>query len=189
MLPPSPLARQVYLGLVRALIDRVRNAGRTELTPDESEALFACLHMFVAPIPAPADQVDYYENNVPMAIHVRQDPKFGPYVCFGIGGRQALLSSNDDGVDLPPLNGYLARQLIQRSTLWRRALSRQLSQAAFESMQEVLERISDLICCIPDLHTLDIDYVFFRGSQLLACSFCLRLIEYPVARLPRVPGT
>src|SRR3546814_1897554 len=56
ILPPEPLARQVDLGRVRALIDRVRNAGRTELTPDESEALFACFHIFVAPIPAPADQ-------------------------------------------------------------------------------------------------------------------------------------
>src|SRR3546814_16584550 len=55
-------------------------------------------------------------------------------------------------------------------------------------MQEVLERISDLICDIPDLHTLDIDNVFVRGSQLWACSICLRLTESPAARLPQVTG-
>src|SRR5690606_20433076 len=75
----------------------------------------------------------------PMAIRVRRDPNFGPVIQFGAGGPDALLSAGSDrGRDLPPLNGFLARQLIERSRAWQRVLASQLSGAAAEALQLAL---------------------------------------------------
>jgi acetyltransferase len=188
ILPPEPLALPANVTRARALVAEARRSGRHDLTPEQISELFACFHIPVVHDAMPLRQPDFYENRAPMAIGVHQDPKFGPFVGFGIGGHQSLLSARDDGIDLPPLNGYLARQLVQRSTLWHRALSRELSHVAFEMLQEALERISDLVCDIPELDVLEIDNLFVRGSQLWAGSVTLRLGDTVPGGSPQATG-
>src|SRR3546814_1691000 len=76
-----------------------------------------------------------------MAINVQRDNKFGSYIMFGSGVRNALISGSYRAVELPPLNRYLARKLVQRSNLWPRALSRQLTPGVFEALLDSMERI------------------------------------------------
>src|SRR3546814_15313582 len=71
---------------------------------------------------------------------------FGPVIQFGAGGPDAVLASGTDrGMDLPPLNGFLASQLIERSRAWRRVLAPQISGAATEAVQQALVQVSELI--------------------------------------------
>src|SRR5690606_8009283 len=97
------------------------------------------------------------EDNLPMAIRVRRDDKFGPYITFGSGGQDALISMSHKALEVPPLNRYLARQLVQRSTLWRRALSKRMLPVTHEQLLEALERISQLVSEMPNILTLTID--------------------------------
>ncbi|NLZ12430.1 MAG: GNAT family N-acetyltransferase, partial [Alcaligenaceae bacterium] len=94
------------------------------------------------------------------------------------------ISARDRAIELPPLNGYLARQLVERSVLWRRVLKQQLSPAAYETLQEVLERISDLVCELPELEHLLVDPIWAGDVRLFAQSVLVELKSSDLVGLP-----
>lgn len=186
MLPPEPLSQPPRLEQARALIRQVQIQRRQELTVAECEELLACFYVPVQYIADVFGSGVLDDDSLPMAIRVRRDSRFGPFIVFGSGGKNALVSGSYRAVELPPLNNYLARQLVQRSSLWRRALAQQMTPAAFELLRETLERISDLICELPEVESLNIDplyagepllhlgaYVFLLVST--PCWFCLKI--------------
>jgi len=128
------------------------------------------------------------EDDLPMSIRVRRDDKFGPYITFGSGGQDALLSTSYKALELPPLNRYLARQLVQRSTLWRRVLSREMLPEAYEILIESLERISQLVCEMPNVLTLTIDPILVQDAHLLALGMRVELDAEPMAVPPEISG-
>ncbi|HEU0230780.1 MAG TPA: GNAT family N-acetyltransferase [Burkholderiaceae bacterium] len=188
ILPPEPLGLPVRSDRARAVLEGVRADGRRDLTPSECQDLFACFHVPITLRSGPGEDDGHGENTVPMAIRVRRDPRFGPFVVFGVGGSQAVLSAGDEGVELPPLNGHLARQLVRRSALWRRVLSRELGVAACESLQEALERISDMVCDLPDMEDLEIDMLFAHGARLLTSRVTLSLTSAIESAAPQTTG-
>src|SRR5690606_27979742 len=155
MLPPEPLGRPPRLDQARALVGRAQSERRASLSPDECRQLLGCFHV---PLQYSAADIACDDDlSWPMAIRVQRDSKFGPYIMFGSGGQPGLIANVHEAVELPPLNSYLARKLVLRSSLWNRVLSRQLSSAAFESLLDVLERISELASELPGLDSLLID--------------------------------
>ena len=76
---------------------------------------------------------------------VTDDP-FGPVIVFGAGGIMIELL-NDRAMELPPLNKFLARRLIDRSRVaetlgeWRGA-----SAVDMEALERVLLRVSEMAC-------------------------------------------
>jgi acetyltransferase len=87
---------------------------------------------------------------------VTDDP-FGPVIVFGAGGTMIELL-NDRAMELPPLNQYLARRLIERSRVaetlgdWRGA-----SAVDMDALEQVLLRVSEMICELPQLREMDIN--------------------------------
>ncbi|ODU57138.1 MAG: GNAT family N-acetyltransferase [Comamonadaceae bacterium SCN 68-20] len=87
---------------------------------------------------------------------VRDDP-FGPVITFGAGGTMIELIG-DRAMELPPLNQFLARRLIERSRVaqtlgeWRGANA--VDHAALE---QVLLRVSEMACALPQLREMDIN--------------------------------
>src|SRR5690606_28707371 len=114
ILPPEPLSREPDVEGARRLVSTAKRQGRLELTNDETQELLACFHVPVLPM----DEAP--EDAFAMAIRVRTDPKFGPCLSFGRGLEPYWRA--ETAVELPPLNGYLARQLIQRSGYWQNTL-------------------------------------------------------------------
>jgi acetyltransferase len=165
-LPPEMLSRPPRLDEARALINDAIMSGRSDLERSSCRWLLDCFHVPIRPDdqPVPADARDH----VPMAIHVRQDVRFGPYMQFGPGGDAARLASPHREIELPPLNNYLARQLIQRGKFWSRVLERDLSPAVFEQLRESLERISEIISELPGIRTLSIEPIWWDDTQLYA---------------------
>ena len=165
-LPPEMLNRPPRLDEARALLNDAIMSGRTELDRASCRWLLDCFHVPVRvedhPAPEPA------RRNVPMAIQVRQDAHFGPYLQFGPGGRPARLASPHREIELPPLNNYLARQLIQRGKFWSRVLEKELSPAVFEQLRETLERISEIVSALPGVRTLRIDPLWWDDTSLFA---------------------
>ncbi|MBK1684822.1 bifunctional acetate--CoA ligase family protein/GNAT family N-acetyltransferase [Rhodoferax fermentans] len=98
---------------------------------------------------------------------VTDDP-FGPVITFGAGGTMIELI-NDRAMELPPLNQFLARRLIERSRVadtlgaWRGARA-----ADVESLEQILLRVSEMVCELPQLREMDINPIIVDESGALA---------------------
>lgn len=188
-LPPEPLSRPPRLEEARALVRKAQIERRKALTTDECVRLFEC---FYIPIEYQSGTSEANglatEDSLPMAIRVHRDSRFGPFIVFGSGGQDALISASYRAVELPPLNNYLARQLVQRSSLWRRALSKQMTPDEFELLRETLERISELISELPELEHLVIDPLFAGQPLLQATGLSIEISAKTVLVLPESIG-
>jgi acetyltransferase len=98
---------------------------------------------------------------------VTDDP-FGPVIVFGAGGTMIELL-NDRAMELPPLNQFLARRLIDRSRVaetlgeWRGA-----SAIDMDALEQVLLRVSEMICELPHLREMDINPIIVDESGAVA---------------------
>jgi acetyltransferase len=98
---------------------------------------------------------------------VTDDP-FGPVIAFGAGGTMIELI-NDRAMELPPLNQFLARRLIERSRVaetlgeWRGA-----APVDMASLEQVLLRVSEMVCELPQLREMDINPIIVDESGALA---------------------
>ena len=87
---------------------------------------------------------------------VTDDP-FGPVITFGAGGTMIELIK-DRAMELPPLNQFLARRLIDRSRVaetlgdWRGAAA-----VDRDSLEQALLRVSEMVCALPQLREMDIN--------------------------------
>ena len=92
-----------------------------------------------------------------ICIGMVSDEPFGPVITFGAGGTMIELI-DDRAMELPPLNQFLARRLIERSRVaktlgeWRKAQA--VNQPALE---QALLRVSEMVCALPTLREMDIN--------------------------------
>jgi len=184
--PPEPAGHVPDLAAAREIVARARADGRRELNTSEIRTLLA---LFYVPLSdAPASVAPIEPESRPMAIRVRRDPKFGPVIRFGAGGPDAVLSLAERAMDLPPLNGYLARQLIERSRLWRRVLAPRVGHMAAEALQQALVLVSELVSELPDIESLDIDPLYAGETHLRAGGLRMTLTETPGCESPQTAG-
>lgn len=96
-------------------------------------------------------------NGRELMVGVRRDPVFGPVITFGEGGNR-VEANRDVAVALPPLNNYLAGDLI-RSTRVHRLLGefRNLPPVDMEALELVLLRVSEMVCELPWITEMDIN--------------------------------
>jgi acetyltransferase len=96
------------------------------------------------------------------------DEPFGPVIVFGAGGTMIELI-NDRAMELPPLNQFLARRLIERSRVartlgdWRGA-----DAVNLEALEQVLLRVSEMVCELPQLREMDINPIIVDAAGALA---------------------
>jgi acetyltransferase len=101
-------------------------------------------------------------------IGVVSDEPFGPVIVFGAGGTMIELI-DDRAMELPPLNQFLARQLIERSRVaktlgaWRGA-----SAVDIDAIERVLLRVSEMVCELPQLREMDINPIIVDESGAVA---------------------
>jgi len=96
------------------------------------------------------------------------DDPFGPVITFGAGGTMIELI-NDRAMELPPLNQFLARRLIERSRAagmlgeWRGA-----PPADVQALEHLLLRVSEMVCALPQLREMDINPVIVDEDGAVA---------------------
>jgi acetyltransferase len=90
-------------------------------------------------------------------VGIARDPIFGPVISFGAGGTAVDIFA-DSQVALPPLNEYLSKDLIQ-GTRAARLLQhfRNLPEANIDQLAEILKRVSEMACELPEIEELDIN--------------------------------
>ena len=100
-------------------------------------------------------------------IGVTTDEPFGPVISFGAGGTMIELI-DDRAIELPPLNKFLAQRLIDRArcadTLrnWRGA-----PPADRDALEQILLRVSEMVCALPQLREMDINPVIVDATGAL----------------------
>jgi acetyltransferase len=107
-------------------------------------------------------------NGRELMIGVVRDPIFGPIITFGAGGTEVEIFS-DRAVALPPLNRFLAQDLI-RSTRASKLLGefRNMPPVNMEALEEVLLNISEMVCELPWLQELDLNPLIVDENGAIA---------------------
>ncbi len=117
-------------------------------------------------------------GSIKVSIGVARDALFGPVIRFG-PARSRGESPATRSIELPPLNGFLARRLMERSAIWRYELSPNLTPRALDALEDVLVRISEIVCALPDIESLDIDPVMIDGDRVVATDTRITLTREP----------
>lgn len=188
-LPPEPLAKPPRLEEARALVRKIQAERRHRLGVHECRQLLDCFYLPLAYRPeAVSDMPGTRHEGLPMSIRLQRDAKFGPYIMFGSGGQDALVADAYQAVELPPLNRYLARKLVQRSKVWIAAMSRQMTPDAFEALLDTLERVSQIASELPGLESLIIDPIYADDAHLVAHAIRIELGSASMLVLPETSG-
>ncbi len=96
------------------------------------------------------------------------DAPFGPVIAFGAGGTMIELI-DDRAMELPPLNQFLARRLIERSRVAHTLGEWRGSPAVdIDLLEQILLRISEMVCELPQLREMDINPIIVDAQGALA---------------------
>jgi acetyltransferase len=107
------------------------------------------------------------------------DEPFGPVITFGAGGTMVELIA-DRAMELPPLNQFLARRLIERARAaemlgpWRGTPA-----ADTAALEQILLRVSEMVCALPQLREMDINPVIVDEHGAVAVD--ARIVVEPSA--------
>ena len=108
------------------------------------------------------------------------DPVLGPVIVFGAGGVD-VEAFQDRAVTLPPLNRYLARDLIGRTRVATLlGPFRNRPPVDMDALENVLLRLSEMVCELPWLAELDINPLLVDEHGALA-------LDARIVIAPRVP--
>jgi len=119
-----------------------------------------------------------------LVIGMSRDAVFGPVILFGAGGTMVEILQ-DNAVSLPPLNAVLARRLID-STRVSRLLDavRDRPAADREAIINVLLRVSDMVCELPEITELDINPLFAGPDGVVAVDARIGVARPPIKEGP-----
>ena len=120
-------------------------------------------------------------NGRELMIGIVRDPIFGPVITFGSGGTDVEIFS-DRAVALPPLNRFLAQDLI-RSTRAAKLLGefRNMPPINMDALEEVLQNISEMICELPWLQELDLNPLIVDENGAIAADARI-VIDYATTK-------
>ena len=119
-------------------------------------------------------------------VGIAYDQIFGPVISFGAGGTAVEIFA-DTQVALPPLNEYLSRELI-RGTRASQFLKqfRNLPEADAAGLIDVLQRVSEIACELPEVCELDINPLLVDEGGVIAVD--ARIVIAPPATSTRHYG-
>ncbi|MCL4502018.1 MAG: bifunctional acetate--CoA ligase family protein/GNAT family N-acetyltransferase [Deltaproteobacteria bacterium] len=129
-------------------------------------------------------QTQVEQPDLELFIGSKQDPDFGPVIFFGLGGVLTEVL-NDWAVDLAPLNLLLARQMIQKTRVYRVLQGyRHISPANVDLLAEILVRVSQLVTDFPEIVELDINPLILNRDGTVAADARL-VVEPSTVSAPR----
>jgi acetyltransferase len=102
-------------------------------------------------------------------VGVATDAVFGPVLSFGAGG-VSVEAVRDTAVALPPLNLTLARELMQRTRVFRLLAGyREVPPADLAALAAILVGVSRMVCLLPWVKEMDLNPVLAHpGGAVIA---------------------
>ncbi|HEX9626204.1 MAG TPA: bifunctional acetate--CoA ligase family protein/GNAT family N-acetyltransferase [Acidiferrobacterales bacterium] len=114
-----------------------------------------------------------------LIVGVVRDPVFGPAIGFGAGGT-AVEVMQDRFVSLPPLNRVIAAQMIERTRVSRLLGNfRHMPAVNREALENVLLRVSELVCELPEVIELDINPLIVDERDAVAVDARMTVAQPP----------
>ncbi|MGD9888167.1 MAG: GNAT family N-acetyltransferase [Halothiobacillaceae bacterium] len=112
-----------------------------------------------------------------LLVGVSRDPVFGPVIAFGMGG-VAVEVLHDRALALPPLNPLLAKRLMQRTRAAKMlGAFRGALPVPIGALEQVLLRISEMVCELPEIAGLDINPLMAGELGVVAVDARIELAE------------
>lgn len=125
------------------------------------------------------ERMAHAEDARELVVGVSRDPVFGPVVLFGAGGTMVEIL-RDSAVGLPPLNEVLARRLIDRTRVSRLLSAfRERPPVDRAAVVDVLLRVSELVCDLPQVMGLDINPLFAGPGGVVAVDARITIARPP----------
>ena len=119
-----------------------------------------------------------------LMVGVKRDPVFGPVIAFGAGGTMAEIL-RDNAVAIPPLNRVLARRLIERTRVTNLlGPFRQMSGVDKTALENVLLRISEMVCELPHIEELDINPLFADEEGVMVVDARIKISRPATSPVP-----
>ena len=114
-------------------------------------------------------------------IGLTTDDPFGPVITFGAGGTMIELIV-DRAMELPPPNQFLARCLIERARVSKMlAALRGTPAADLEAVEQILLRVSERVCELPQLREMDINPIIVDETGAVAVDARVVIDRAPTA--------
>ncbi|WP_018937069.1 bifunctional acetate--CoA ligase family protein/GNAT family N-acetyltransferase [Thioalkalivibrio sp. ALJ24] len=112
-----------------------------------------------------------------LLLGISRDPVFGPVIAFGLGGT-AVEVIGDQAIALPPLNRSLAERLVDQTRAARTLGEfRGAPPVPREAIEQVLLRVSEMACELPELASLDINPLQAGENGVMAVDARIELAE------------
>lgn len=120
-----------------------------------------------------------HPNGRELMIGVVRDRIFGPVIVFGAGGNDAEVF-HDRSIALPPLNRFLAADLIDGTRVADiLGKFRNLPPINMEALENVLLRISEMVCELPWIQSLDLNPLIVDENGAIAADARIVLDHAP----------
>jgi len=120
-------------------------------------------------------------NGREIMLGVMNDPVFGPAVTVGLGGTLVEVI-RDRAVGLPPLNRFLVRRMIEETRASRYLDAfRGKPPANRRALEDVILRLSDMVCELPWIEELDINPLVVNENNAVALDARVVLRESPAS--------
>jgi acetyltransferase len=158
--PPLSKKRAPDIAGARQVIEQALAEGRYILSSSEAKDVLRAFHLAVSATGdsgAVAGLMEDRPHARQVMMGISRDPIFGPVISVGAGGMAAEICA-DRQLALPPLNDYLARELIEGTRAFAPGNHfKTLPEGDIEKLVESLRRVSEMACELPEIQTLDID--------------------------------
>ena len=103
-----------------------------------------------------------------LLVGANRDPVFGMAIVFGAGGVQVEIM-RDRTVALPPLNTFLAEQMIAQTHIAHLLEAfRDMPAVNMDDLVQVLRRVSEMVCELPEIRSLDINPLIASEAGVMA---------------------
>lgn len=107
-------------------------------------------------------------NGRELAVGLNRDPVFGPVITLSEGGTRVAVDRNR-AVALPPLNSYLAADMIRSSPVAPLlAEFRSTPAANLEALELILLRVSEMACELPWIKSMEINPLIIDEKGAIA---------------------
>ncbi len=116
-----------------------------------------------------------------LMVGVKHDDIFGPVIAFGAGGTMAEVL-HDSAVALPPLNPVLVNRLISRTRVSKLlGPFRHMPAIKKEAVENVILRISEMVCELPHVQELDINPLLADDNGVIAVDARIHIKRPPTS--------
>ncbi len=179
---PPPLSKMQAPDVAAAqlVIASAKAERRHILSSEEAKEVLRAFHIPVSAnlhTVTDAPVIQERSNTREVMVAIARDPIFGPVISVGPGGIAGQIYL-DNQIALPPLNDYLARELIQGTrTFGSRSHFHSLSVSDTEKLIAILRRVSELACELPQIETLELNPVLVGGRDVTTMAVRITVAE------------